>query len=285
MRFALINEERLEAKPGLRAVCPCCLHAVIAKCGSQRLHHWAHSAQIKCDDWWEPETEWHREWKNNYPGGWQETILVDDNTNEKHIADICTDYGLVIEFQHSHLDPKERIARESFYQNMVWVVDGMRLKRDRDRFFKKEKSFTSIRKGIFQVPKPEECFPQGWLNSSNPVIFDFGTEEKPKELWSKKNYWHDKKNYLYCLFPVRIGGHAILAEISRTAFINSTHDGEWLMRADAFMDVLGQARDFRDNQVAKLRQQYAAVTYITVPRSAFVTKRRQPVSFRKRRRF
>jgi competence protein CoiA len=32
-----------------------------------------------------------------------------------------------MEFQHSRLHPDERIAREAFHRNMVWIVDGLRL--------------------------------------------------------------------------------------------------------------------------------------------------------------
>ena len=39
-----------------------------------------------------------------------------------------TVHNLVIEFQHSHMDAQERTSREKFYKNMVWVVDGTRLK-------------------------------------------------------------------------------------------------------------------------------------------------------------
>ena len=40
-------------------------------------------------------------------------------SGEKHVADVNTQSGMVIEFQHSHLDPLERAARERFYGNMV----------------------------------------------------------------------------------------------------------------------------------------------------------------------
>jgi competence CoiA-like predicted nuclease len=33
--------------------------------------------------------------------------------------------GLVIEFQYSRLALEERIARESFHRNMVWVVEHL----------------------------------------------------------------------------------------------------------------------------------------------------------------
>lgn len=124
MRFARVNDILQEAAPGAHGLCPGCLQPVLAKCGTQKVHHWAHKGTKACDSWWEPETEWHRAWKNNFPAEWQEIFLPDERTGEKHIADVRTSQGLVIEFQHSHIQPRERTSREKFYRNMVWVVDS-----------------------------------------------------------------------------------------------------------------------------------------------------------------
>jgi competence CoiA-like predicted nuclease len=106
---------------------------MIARCGEHNVWHWAHVGTRICDHWWEPETEWHRAWKNQFPEDCQEVIHQSDG--EKHIADVKTESGIVIEFQHSFLHRDEREARENFYRNMVWVVDGLRRMRDRSRFF------------------------------------------------------------------------------------------------------------------------------------------------------
>lgn len=111
MRFALIDNKLVEASPGLKGLCPGCAQAVIAKCGTLRIHQWAHRNNKVCDDWWEPETLWHRSWKSNFPREWQEIFLPDEQTGEKHVADVRTSHGLVIEFQHSHIDAKERASR------------------------------------------------------------------------------------------------------------------------------------------------------------------------------
>ena len=49
----------------------------------------------------------------------------DGLTGEKHIADVKNGAGLVLEFQNSAMDDGERTARESFYRNMIWVVNGL----------------------------------------------------------------------------------------------------------------------------------------------------------------
>src|SRR5690606_25534374 len=101
MKFALVHNIRTEATKRSKGTCPSCGAELIAKCGTLKIHHWAHKAIRNCDPWWENETEWHRLWKSYFPEKWQEVIMYDEETREKHIADVRTDHGLVIEFQHS----------------------------------------------------------------------------------------------------------------------------------------------------------------------------------------
>ena len=218
MRFAILDAKLIESSPGLKAVCPGCSQPVVAKCGTQRIHHWAH-VQKMCDSWSEPETQWHRAWKNHFPVEWQEIFLPDQRTGEKHIADVRTSHGMVIEFQHSHLDPQERSTREAFYRNMVWVVDGNRLKRDYPRFLKGKSECGSINSGIYRTMFPDECFPAAWIKSPVPVLFDFSTSESIGDI-------KDPRNDLILLFPSRIGGDAIFAVLSRKAFIDAATNGK-----------------------------------------------------------
>ncbi len=254
MRFALIDNKRVEAKFGLKGICPGCSQPVIAKCGSQRIHHWSHSHNKMYESRWEPETEWHRSWKNNFPDDWQEILLPDERTGEKHIADIRTSHGLVIEFQHSHIKSQERGSREKFHKNMIWVVDGTRLKLDYRRFLKGKEYFRLVKKGIYSVEFPEECFPASWLGSSVPVIFDFldnVTISDPSTM----------RNCLYCLFPVLIDENAIIAEIPRIAFINTVISGEWLARVRHFLDVLNQIKQEKQDQKDQQQIQMANMIF------------------------
>lgn len=101
-----------------------CKAEVVSKCGKKVVWHWAHTSKKHCDLWWENETPWHREWKSRFPGDWQEVIQFDPITGEKHIADVKTASGLVIEFQNSPLSSEELDLREKFYKNIVWVING-----------------------------------------------------------------------------------------------------------------------------------------------------------------
>ncbi len=75
--------------------------------------HWAHLKSKDCDPRWEPETEWHRWWKNQFPVAWQE-IGHTARSGEMHRADVKTESGLVLEFQYSALSEVERASREEF---------------------------------------------------------------------------------------------------------------------------------------------------------------------------
>ncbi len=248
MRFALVDYIKKEASTGLVGTCPGCLQPVIAKCGDRRVHHWAHSRIKMCDTWWEPETEWHREWKNKFPKEWQEHFLPDTTTGEKHIADIRADNGFVIEFQHSHIHPHERHSRESFYKNMVWVVDGTRLKRDYPRFLKGKNSAKVLKKGIFQIDAPEDYLPAAWLNSSVPVLFDF----RGFNIISGQD---SSLYFLYCLFPAKIRGRAIIAEITPNTFINSVIDEQWVTRTGNFIEAIIKEDKEQKDQLDQIRRQ------------------------------
>ena len=136
MRFALdkTTNKRIEPTKGAIAVCQCCKRDVIPKCGKIRVHHWAHKNKSHCDRWWEPETEWHRSWKDEFPHDWQEVIKYDEENNEKHIADVFNpSKELVIEFQNSSINIDELQSRERFYkknhlpipQELLFALLGM----------------------------------------------------------------------------------------------------------------------------------------------------------------
>ncbi|NVO10268.1 MAG: hypothetical protein HXX16_09935 [Bacteroidales bacterium] len=116
------NNNKVRPRKGDKAICPFCFEKVIAVCGDINIHHWRHEAINNCDSWKEPETEWHRDWKQKFPKEWQEYII--EKNNEKHIADIRTNSGLILELQNSSISNLTIQIRENFYQNMVWLINA-----------------------------------------------------------------------------------------------------------------------------------------------------------------
>lgn len=146
MRFAL-NDNGLRIQPsysGQKATCPLCEGMLIGKCGDIYVWHWQHHRDRECDPWKEHETEWHQMWKKEFPEAWQEVII--EHEGEKHIADIKTDSGTVIEFQNSPISTSTIEIREDFYINMIWVVNAKQFKNN----FKITSVVSSSLRGIEQ---------------------------------------------------------------------------------------------------------------------------------------
>jgi competence protein CoiA len=244
MLWADIGDVRSAPAPGLRASCPICTRTVIAKCGAQRVHHWAHLGERTCDRWWEPETQWHRAWKVRFPAAWHERILH-DASGEKHIADVRTSAGVVIEFQRSHLRAEERASRELFYRAMIWVVDGTRLQRDLPRFIAGARELRRMGSGVFVHSFPEELFPKTWLGCAAPVFFDFG---EPTDA-AAAPFVHER---LWCLLP-QTGREAVVLRMTRGTFISMAQENATAL---LFQPLRLQAEQKLAAQQARERQDY-----------------------------
>ncbi len=252
-KFALVNGNKTEAQPGLRGICAYCQSDMIAKCGPVRIWHWAHKSTALCDHWWESETEWHRAWKNRFPTEWQEITHKDSTTGDRHIADIKTDKEFVIEFQHSAIEPSEVQSREAFYKNMVWVVDGTRIKSDYLRFCKGLSSLRSLKIGFFLSTSPEPCFPASWLTSSVPVYFDFQGIALIDQADSKRAD-------LWCLFPGRVDGYTVIACVSQKQFIELSSTTPQLLRAQEYLSLIAQ--HIRDERASTSQRVYLPAPYM-----------------------
>jgi competence protein CoiA len=247
LQFAISNAKRIEAAPGLNAECPQCSKPVIAKCGPIRVWHWAHRGERTCDPWWENQTPWHLAWKSEFPVESRE-VIAQDPDGERHIADVKMSNGLCIEFQHSHLRPEERAAREKFYgSNLVWVVNGTRLKRDQPRFVQGRQQFRRIGKHpIFLVPFPDECFPQDWLNCRALVLFDFCETAETRAPDAK----------LWGLLPGRADGQAVVVAMGYREFVDTAQKRaeviparRWLAEIDT---ALRRQREMESRQRSRL---------------------------------
>src|SRR5690348_1053573 len=178
MKFALVNGQRQEAQPNLSGECRGCGKPMVARCGEVRVWHWAHKGRLLCDPWWENETEWHRTWKDQFPAEWQEFVQTAED-GERHIADVKTGRGWVIEFQHSYLSPAERRSREAFYPRLIWVVDGTSRKRDKTQLIRTwEESVPVNRNALVRRAFSDDCrLLREWGASNAPMFVDLGEIE------------------------------------------------------------------------------------------------------------
>jgi hypothetical protein len=127
-------------------------------------------------------------------------------------------------------------------------------------------SFRTIKSGIFRVDFPEEVFPSAWLGSSVPVLFDFQNIDP----------FSDPENirrFLYCLFPVKIGNSAVVAEFTHNAFVNSVLSDEWAVRTASFIkDIVQVANENRqqlERQRTRSEQLHAFLKYSMHKRRRF----------------
>ena len=189
MFWAIKNNEKLLASPGLKATCPICNQLVLAKCGKIKIWHWCHLSKIDCDDWCEPESEWHKNWKDYFKKENQEVKI------DNHRADILTKQGIVIELQNSPLSNKKIIEREDFYGKMLWVLNGESFANNLNITKKKNKKYYTFR---WKYP------PKSWWDSKKEIYIDleplieiaknkiFEIEIKGKKYW--KNYSEEDYN-------------------------------------------------------------------------------------------
>lgn len=209
MKFALVNGQRLEAQPNLSGNCPACDHPMIAKCGNHRVRHWAHQRNHLCDPWWENEGEWHRAWKAEFPDAWHE-IVCRDESGAKHIADVKTEYGWVIELQHSRISPEERRSRDAFYRQLVWVVDGTSRKRDVKQFANAWNDGTQVGRAwpVRRLYVDDCAMLREWTDSQTPIFIDFGGGQ-----------------WLWWVLSGRLNGAVYVAQFPRAVFIHIHRGG------------------------------------------------------------
>jgi hypothetical protein len=177
MKYALVGDVKSAPRPKTCGICIHCGGEMISKCGKVMIWHWAHKTTDMCDPWWENESDWHRSWKDHFPESQKEVTHVDLATGERHIADIKNLFGLVIEFQHSTMSEAERLSREDFYQDMIWVVDGTRGSSDSGYF--RMGTAGPIRKNplLYQIEWwGRSRLLHFWGASSKRVYLDFGNE-------------------------------------------------------------------------------------------------------------
>jgi hypothetical protein len=118
LRYAIVDQVSQLPFKGGKGWCPTCGSPVLAKCGSIKVHHWAHERREDCDAWSEPIGPWHL--------SWQALVLPEfrEVTRGPHRADVVGNGGLVVELQHSNISTEDIQERERFYGEMVWLFDA-----------------------------------------------------------------------------------------------------------------------------------------------------------------
>ncbi len=161
MIWAEIENKRIKAIPKAIGHCPLCKNKVIPKCGEIRTWHWAHQKSQKCDNWYEPQNQWHLDWKMIFGEEYAEIIIQKDKV--KHFADIITPKGITIRLQDSSINKDTIKEIEYFYgERMIWIVNGMNFK---DKFKMLGTDYPDF---YWNNPR------KSWIGVRKPVFIDFG---------------------------------------------------------------------------------------------------------------
>lgn len=103
---------------------------------------------------------------------------------------------------------------------MIWIVDGLRRKRDRESFSKA--IHIRSRKPLAYSGFEDECaLLRDWINRPVDVVFDFGIREEDISTFGKPVLWQLHPD------PQR---RILLTPIYTTAFIELLHKGGTLQR-------------------------------------------------------
>ena len=157
--------------------CRVCGEPVTHKKGKVRRPYFAHLPDTNCHYGQDKDykSEWHIRMQDYYPKEAQEYLFVDEETGEKHIADVYVkEANTVLEFQHSPIDEREFVSRTYFHlknnRRIVWLFDESSEKEGSSRF---KTGGCSLE----QWPYTDRCFK--WLHrqrsflQSGPPIAQF----------------------------------------------------------------------------------------------------------------
>lgn len=128
MLIALYNGRRVRAQvAGSGAIGTCRWTGLPVKaCVGEILQYWAYvGGAPKLPAGYEPESEWHQQWKATIDDDYCEVVM---GPNNEHRADILGSDNTVIEIQHSRIDIRHSKERVDFYRahtgrRVIWVVD------------------------------------------------------------------------------------------------------------------------------------------------------------------
>lgn len=259
MHIAIVNNERATPSPRATGSCPACGRPVIAKCGDVKVHHWAHRGKTSCEHGREQKTPWHNAWQSQFSTDWLERRDYAES-GEVRIADVRTERGVTIEVQHSPLCAQEIAARERFYRNLVWVVNGARVKADLLRFLRWSRSApTAWRRGVYLTSGPEQILPSAWVNCDAPVVFDF------KGKWNLMEVTKPLVEPLWCLLPRGARKMAVIVCLPRASFVRRARERSRVLQAAAMIRRVEKLFGTHQKAESLARQFRAAPSQMTRP--------------------
>lgn len=225
MRYALVDGKRQLPEKGVHGICPVCRSEVFSKCGDILTHQWQHKSKEDCDSWSEGMGEWHLGWQACVPEDCREVAMA------PHRADVVGKNRCVVELQQSQIPSEQIAAREKFYDNMVWLFEGV------GRF----EFITAGRRVFFSLGNYKHL-----QLCKKPVFIDFGNTIVEVESFNKSiprlsGYGHTRSRqwfadqFLYDKSPVNLSSNADKRWSRHSRYETTPYASKW---NDAIAGVL-----------------------------------------------
>lgn len=186
MLFAY-NKERVKVSPEPKTtgICILCGNDMISKCGTEKVWHWAHKVGSNdCDNWYEPITNWHKEWMDFFSSEETEVMIVKESSNEKHVIDIKTKSGQKIDLQSKRIKNDEIEKRDRFWGGALWIINS-------EEFYKEGLNFVNNE----ERSKNYVEIIEGW-NYPNSIVHEIKRRvlESDERIKESSNYESRNKN-------------------------------------------------------------------------------------------
>lgn len=247
--YALVDGVRVDINDACRearGICPLCGAELVAKKGEYNAWHWAHIGRDLCDDWYQPKGPWHRFWQRFFPESLREVPVERDG--KKHIADIKTINGIVVEVQWSPIAIEEIREREQFYDRMIWIVAAGAGSNNK-RLFHFLCDDVDNRRQSPCIWRTDDVFFErvGWLHCGRPVFVDVdGTQDSPAS-----------GGDLYYILPNKDGEGIFVAKVRRNDLIDALRTG---MTKNFFLQIKEMKDKYiegenakRENEIVRIR--------------------------------
>ena len=223
MQFATTVNGKKKATPRATGWCPGCSGDLVTKCGEINIWHWAHRPDASCD--WDTGkmSEWHIEWQEYFDENKRE-VKVETN-GKRRMADVITQDGTVLEFQHSSISAETIKDREAHYKKMLWVFDASDLPDDR-----------FIPRGRYAEWKHPR---KSWLTTEVEAFYDLGTG------------WLWLVNEIIQWDYVRIYGYSV----NKTDFIHWARTGEKKWTAPTWAKYTHEERQAYETEKRRIERE------------------------------
>jgi len=240
MRFAKNkNGKRIKVSfSGEKAICLDCDSEVFGRKGRIKVPYWTHPNNSDCDSWYEPTTQWHLDWQNQFPIEYQEISQVDNQTGEIHRADIKLPNGTVIEVQNSPIKIEEIEQRENFYgkENLIWILNGGNLTKQSRINYQFEKQIFAI---SHEIPHYIEEIPEYNMDDFNYEFWDSKIIDELRNHPSIKKLDNQNGNYFLFEFNKEIGFQGTINKIEdeTNRILNNLYGNKKYLKIIKFFDT------------------------------------------------